>query len=301
MSNEKIDQLPKTDEHKVRELKQEVEIMSEYISILSNNQNISNLFQAKINDQKRAKEIEQEKFILKELNNELEKKSELEIGKFLETISHELKTPLVPIKAYAEMLEEGKFGEVGKIQKQKLKAIDDNTRELIQIISNMIEYQKFSGGKIDLQKVQNDIKRLITDAHQFFASKLDEHGMKINSNFSKPLWILCDTSRTSQLLKNMLQIAFYSIPKKNGKIIFNVWEKENEVEIYIWYNAQDLSVNEFKKIFSDFYKTDTSSILSNGGIEIAMMVCKQIVEAHGGKLWFTLDNGGTKISFIIPK
>jgi len=297
---EDIFEIPK---HRVRELEQEVEIMGEYILLIKNKETLKkaeSLDTKSKDDSHKTKESEQEKLILQEINKDLKETKELEISKLLSMISHELKTPLVPIKAYAEMLEEGKFGEIGEIQRQKLKAIDDNARELIQFVSNIVDYQKFSLGKIDLQKEQNDIKKIIMDAHTFFSSEYDSRGMKINSTFSKPLLIMCDGTRIHQVLTNLLQIAFYSIPKKNGKIVVNVWEKENEVEISVWHNGDNISQDDFSKILSKFYQVDTSNIRSNGGIGLSLVVCKQIIEFHGGRIWLENDDRHA-ISFTLPK
>ena len=295
---------PENEQHRIRELEQEVEILGGYIKLIETKDasKKSDLSETTIKDDlHKTKELEQEKIILQELNKSLEEKTELDINKFLTMISHELKTPLVPIKAYAEMLEEGKFGEVGEIQKQKLKAIDDNARELIQLVSNMSEYQKFSLGKVELHKELIDIKKIIHDAHMFFSLELDSRGMKIDSTFSKPLWIMCDASRMHQVLTNLLQIALYSIPKNSGKIAVSVWENEKEVIISVRHNGERIAPNDFKKIFTEFYKVDTSNIRSNGGIGLALALCKQIIDAHGGKIWVSDAEKGTTISFTIPK
>ncbi len=298
---EDIFEIPK---HRVRELEQEVEIMGEYISIMSDKKNtkqseFENLQKKDLHDKK---ESEQEKLILTELNKALEDKADLEIGHFLNMISHELKTPLVPIKAYTEMLLEGSFGEVSEIQKQKLKAIDDNTKELINLTSNIIDYRKFSLGIIKLHKERNDIKEIIRKAHLFFSTEFNSRGMKTESTFNKPLWIICDAKRMHQVITNLLQIALYSIPKKSGEVIVQVQENEKEeVEISIKHNGKTISEFDINKIFSKFYQVDTSNIRSNGGIGLALALCKQIIEAHGGKLWSTPDTDGMKISFSLPK
>ena len=304
ISNKISEELSITEKHRLRELEQEVEIMGEYILLLSNEKNtpISTEFNTNTNQNEHAnKETEQEKLILTELNKALEEKTELEISQFLDVISHELKTPLTPIKAYAEMLKDEKFGELGEIQKQKLKKIDDSSRELIQLIANMSGYQKFSLGKEKLKLERVDVKKLIHEAHLFFSSELDAHGMKINSTFSKPLWITCDSTLLFQVFTNLLQLAFYTIPKKTGKIIVNVWEKENEVEITLSHNEKIITKELLEKIFSNFYKVDTSQIRSNGGIGLALAHCKQIIEAHGGKIWCKeQDNDLTSIVFTLP-
>lgn len=291
---------PVDDKHRIKELEQKVEIMGEYISAIESkdSQKPSNLVK---DDSYKKRESEQEKLILKELNKKIEEKAELDKTQFLTMISHELKTPLVPIKAYAEMLESEKFGEISETQRKKLKAIDDGARDLIQLISNMIEYQKFSSEKVNLEKKQNDVKKIIHEAHLFFSSEFDSKGMKINSTFSKPLWIECDGTRIHQVLTNLLHISLYSVPKKHPKIIVNVWEKAKGVEISVWSNGETISKEGLEKIFSDFYKADTSNIRSNGGIGLALALCKKIIEAHGGRIWATTDSDIMKITFTIPK
>lgn len=307
MKKENTDETASSSEdHQIRELEQEVEIMGEYIALLSDKNAEQKPSELNKNIQEKSlhekKESDQEKFIVNELCKSLEEKTELDMSKFLTMISHELKTPLVPIKAYAEMLEEGKFGEIGELQRQKLKAIDDNARELIQFVSNIVDYQKFSLGKIELQKERNDIKKIIMDAHTFFSSEYDSRGMRTNSNFGKPLLIICDATRMHQVLTNLLQIALYSTAKKHAKIIVNVWEKEKDVEISVWHNGESISQDDFSKILSKFYQVDTSNIRSNGGIGLSLVVCKQIIEAHGGKIWAKSDmEKGPTIYFTLPK
>ena len=305
MISEKSSELSPTEKHRLRELEQEVEIMGEYISLLSNEKNknqFTDLAQNSKSIEHEKKESEQEKLILMEINKSLEKKTEFEISQFLEMISHELKTPLTPIKAYAEMLAEEKFGNLGETQKQKLKKIDDNTRELIQLITNLSGYQKFSLGKGELKLESVDIKKIIHEAHLFFSSELDAHGMKINSTFSKPLWVMCDATLIFQVFTNLLQLAFYTISKKTGKIIVNVWEKENDVEITLSHNEKIITQELLNKIFSKFYTVDTSKIRSNGGIGLAIVHCKQIIESHGGKIWSDDKiQDFTSIKFTLPK
>lgn len=292
---------PIDDKHKMKEMEQKIEIMGEYISAIETKYSSKNLSDAAKDNSFKKRETEQEKLILKELNKKIEEKAELDKNQFLAMISHELKTPLVPIKAYSEMLEGEKFGTLNKIQKQKLKAIDDSTREMIQLISNISEYQKFSSGKIVFEKQRNDIKKIIHEAHLFFSSEFDSRGMKINSTFSKPLLVECDSTRIHQVLTNLLQISLYAVPKKSAQIIVNVWEKENEVEISVWSNGKTISKDDLEDIFSDFYKVDTTNIRSNGGIGLSLALCKKIIEAHRGKIWATLDDKGMKLTFTIPK
>lgn len=298
--NSKINGSESNDEkHRIKELEQEVEIMGEYISLLSNNKNQKpDLNQIQVHE---TKESEQEKLILAELNKALEEKTELEVGSFMDVLSQKLHNPLNPIRKYVEMLNDETFGELGEEQKQKLKKVDDDSRDTIQLINNMTMYQQYSLGKQQLHKDTHDIKKIIHEAHLFFSSELEAHGMKINSTFSKPLPLRCDSKQIFQVFTNLLQMAFYSVPGKSGKIIANVWEKENEVEISISHNGLNTPREELAKIFSNSYKIDPSNLKSNGGIGLSLTLCRQIIDAHGGKMWYQNKDDFVTVSFTLPK
>jgi len=86
----------------------------------------------------KTKEIEQEKIIFKELYNYLSEHEEFS-EKIFDAMSHELKTPTVAIKAYAEMLLNGKFGELTPEQNEKIEIIKKNTDLLIDAIFNLLD------------------------------------------------------------------------------------------------------------------------------------------------------------------
>ena len=83
------------------------------------------------------KEIEQEKLILNTINNQLVTKDS-KYKDILDTLTTEFKTPLIPIKIYSKSLLEGEFGNLSKIQKEKLEKITKNTDSLIDMISELL-------------------------------------------------------------------------------------------------------------------------------------------------------------------
>jgi signal transduction histidine kinase len=89
----------------------------------------------KITDLHRTREIEQEKILLLELEDFL-KKREKKTDKLVVKLSHEFRTPLVPILAYSQMLLEGHFGDLSDSQKERLSVIKYSADSLLQLISN---------------------------------------------------------------------------------------------------------------------------------------------------------------------
>ena len=86
----------------------------------------------------KIKELQQEKVILKELTQYLSE-HEKHANKIFDAMSHELRTPTVAIKAYAEMLLEGKFGDLTPDQKEKLERIKTNTNMLVEAILKLLQ------------------------------------------------------------------------------------------------------------------------------------------------------------------
>jgi len=89
-------------------------------------------------DEHDEKEMELEKIMLQEISDHLEKNDTISKDIF-DRFSHELRTPIAVIKAYADMILEGKYGELTPLQKEKLTIVEENTVLLIDTIMKMLE------------------------------------------------------------------------------------------------------------------------------------------------------------------
>lgn len=90
-----------------------------------------------------GRELEQERILLEEINEELTKREDI-AAEIFDSISHELRTPVVTIKAYTDMMLEGRFGELCSIQKEKLSSIKRNTDLLLEVIFKLLEKKNAS-------------------------------------------------------------------------------------------------------------------------------------------------------------
>jgi len=87
------------------------------------------------------KELEQEKLVLEEINRYMTENESVS-NEIFDSMSHELRTPMVTIKAYSDMLIEGKFGNLTQEQKEKLERIKENTDLLMDTVFKMLEKRK---------------------------------------------------------------------------------------------------------------------------------------------------------------
>ena len=87
------------------------------------------------------KELEQEKLLLEEINQYLSENENIS-NEVFDSMSHELRTPMVTIKSYSDMLIEGKFGKLTRVQQEKLEKIKVNTNLLMDVVFKMLEKSK---------------------------------------------------------------------------------------------------------------------------------------------------------------
>jgi len=178
MSKENIKKVLPPVNHKVRELEQDVEIKNGYITALEeqNNEPYEN------STDHWHKEREQENQMFKELIENLEAKTSSDMGQLFSMISHELKTPLVPIQTYVKMLKEERFGNLNEIQKEKLGIVYSNSIALGKLIQSMLDYQKLSSGSMGTKGVFSSCEIILNNcpiSEDVFASRFSINSLNI--------------------------------------------------------------------------------------------------------------------------
>lgn len=254
-------------------------------------------------------ELQQEKIFLKEINEYLSKK-EVEVEEIMETLSHELRTPMVPIKVHTDMILGGHFGKLNEKQYKRLKVVSSSIKYMHRFVSNLIDVEKFEIGEIFFDKKQHDLNEIILDTISSMGdekNKLDENlhyspKMKtLDTVFSIP--VFCDSKRISQVLINLIENSLDAIPKDKGQIEINVEDGEsNTIRVTVKDNGTGIPQDKLSHIFSKFYQVDMSRTREKGGAGLGLCLCKKIIEAHYGKIWATSTVGrGTTVTFTLPK
>lgn len=284
-----------SEKQRIRELEQEMEIKNEIISVLEGKS--GHLFSHHKN-----KELQQENQMFKELLESIEGKISIEKEQFLSMISHELKTPLVPVQGYAKMLKEEVFGHLDEIQKQKLGIIDSNTNTLIHIIQNILDFQKISSGSMEMKIQRINLEKI---ANEVFASlSLEFVGKDIKKTIlvDSEIVLECDLQRITQVVTNLVDNSLKSIQGNSGEIKVVVSQDEKTVTVSVKDNGCGIAEEHQGRIFSKFYQVDMSNTREKGGIGLGLAICKKIVDAHGGKIWVESQIGnGTSVNFTLPK
>ena len=219
---------------------------------------------------------------------------------FLSITSHELRSPMTPIKARLQMLIQDYFGKLNKEQKESVEVVLRNTDKLDKIIYDLLEISrietarlKFNFRKVNLAKF---LKKSITELNNY----LPEKKIKIKNSIKNLPMIETDPDRIEQVLTNLVRNSKKFSPE-NSKIKINAWaEKE-----FIFFSVEDEGIGIAKKnqkyLFEPFYQEENTLYRKYGGNGLGLTICKGILESQGGKIWLESDkNKGTKFYFKIP-
>jgi signal transduction histidine kinase len=230
------------------------------------------------------------------------KATDIAKDEFLSMITHELKTPLVPIQGYVDILLGEHLGKLTEKQKERLKIIKTSSESLLRIISDLLDAQKLELGKLVVKKVNHDIKDTIDKAVEALRPRAIENKVTIKQNLEKEIMVPHDPERVLQVLTNLLKNGVDVVKPDTGLIEVFVEDLQNEVLIKIKDNGPGIPNEKQDDLFKKFYQVDTSLTREVGGSGLGLAICKGLVEEHGGKISAESSPGsGSTFSFTLPK
>ena len=271
---------------------------------------ISNSFNYMVNS---IKNIKKQDIIIKELkkeNEELKYKDQLK-NEFINVAAHEIKTPIQPIIALAEiLLQEGIIHNIEK-NKEYLDIISRNSKRLKQITDDVLDVARIESGSFFLTKEKFNLKEMITDILKE-NEQIIQHKKNLKliyeSSETTQIIIEADRNRLSQVIHNMLNNAIKFT--NEGSIIViverkkdNINNKGNEILVSIKDIGTGIDSEILPKLFTKFATKSTIA----GGTGLGLFISKNIIEMHGGKIWATnnnvnneIESKGSTFTFTLP-
>ncbi|HCT22304.1 MAG TPA: hypothetical protein DIW54_02810, partial [Chitinophagaceae bacterium] len=222
---------------------------------------------------------------------------------FLANMSHEIRTPMNGIIGVAAMLGKTKLNEQ---QKNYLHLITESARNLLVIVNDVLEIEKITAGKLELEQVPFDVIDKANVAVQSFQFKAEEKGLQLALIVpeKKAFTVNGDPYRLGQILNNLLSNALKFT--QQGKITVTVQPiRETAEKIILQFDVEDTGIGipeeKIQNIFDPFVQASTDISRKYGGTGLGLGICKNLVELQGGQLSVVSTlHKGTKFSFYIP-
>lgn len=217
---------------------------------------------------------------------------------FLSVTTHELKSPLLPIKSQSQLLLAGDYGKLNIDQQKAVEMIYRNGESLNLLTGDVLDITKINSNrfKLTLQKV--DLEQIIITA----INDIKNFGYNKQLDISLlPLPRLpvmkLDKFRIAQVLNNLLNNAI-KFSQKNGKITIEAKLQNNKVIVKVKDTGIGIAKTDIDKLFVPFSQIDSSMSRKYRGTGLGLAISKGIIEAHSGKIWVESDGLGKGSSFI---
>ncbi len=212
----------------------------------------------------------------------------------LNSISHDLRTPLVSIQGVLDSLLEVEMGGENAVQLDRAARLDmlDNAREetarLNRLVENLLDMTRLEAGALKLRLEPGDLQDVIGSALARLNDAFGSRPVKVNLAEGLPL-IPMDFVLMEQVLVNLLDNAIkYSPPA--APIEIGVACENDKVLIRIADRGPGIPPQELEKIFDKFHRVKAAGQAKGTGLGLS--ICKGIVEAHGGRIWAENRPGG---------
>ncbi len=222
-------------------------------------------------------------------NNMAERLNEIDKIKsdFIAVASHELKTPLAAMVEASRLLSEPQIGELNEGQRRLVEVLNQSMNRFKVLIEDLLDLSRLQAGLVALDRSPLDVKEMLDDSLKLLAPLIDKKEVKVDITKSLEVKVITgDKIRISRALVNILDNAIKFSPKGSTVRIETATFKEKGkewIKIGIIDAGPGIEPGEAGKIFDKFYQIQSKR--RKGGSGLGLAIAKEIILAHGGKIW----------------
>ncbi len=219
----------------------------------------------------------------------------------LQNVSHELRTPLTHIQGYSDLLLDGIMGALSPEQHHALSVIRSRAQILTLLVDDLLTLQSLEKDGLRLGAVAlAQVAREVVDAYQDIAKR---SGIILKKEWAEDLpWAWGDAERLKQVVRNLVDNAIKFSPD-GGEVTVRLWNDEKSLFCSVSDQGIGIAPELQERVFDRFYQVNGSTRRRFGGTGIGLALVRQVVEAHGGRVWVEssgVPGEGSTFTFSIP-
>jgi two-component system sensor histidine kinase BaeS len=209
----------------------------------------------------------------------LEKNEQARRG-WLADISHELRTPLAILRGEIEALEDG----LRQPTPDAIRSLHGEVMRLGRLVDDLQQLSLSDLGALTYRKEGLDLASLLADVIDSYRPELLRHGLQLHVQLSqRPMTVFADGERLRQLFANLLDNTL-RYTDSGGQVEIRLAEEGGQAKIDLCDSAPGVPAEDLERLFERFYRVEGSRNRASGGAGLGLAICRNIVEAHGGKI-----------------
>ncbi|MBI2578061.1 MAG: GAF domain-containing protein [Candidatus Wildermuthbacteria bacterium] len=221
---------------------------------------------------------------------------------FVSLAAHQLRTPLSAIKWTLRMLLDGDVGAISKEQKEFLDRTYTSNERMIMLINDLLDVTRIEEGRYLYKPSFVQLEAIVENAVRMYKEEAEKK--KITLSFENPKerlpHVLVDAEKIMLAVQNLIDNAI-RYTASGGKIRVGLETKQGKMQVFVSDNGVGIPADEQKRIFQKFFRASNVRTLDTEGSGLGLYIIKNIVEAHGGTVWFDSEvQKGTTFYFTLP-
>ncbi|HKS69968.1 MAG TPA: ATP-binding protein [Ktedonobacterales bacterium] len=233
-------------------------------------------------------------------NTDITEQLEIERQKddFISIASHELKTPVTSLKAYAQLLAQ-RFRREGDADAAGVLArMDIQLNKLTRLIGDLLDDAKIKGGKLELQPSSFDYSALVRESVEEVQRTAARH--TIVCELEPSIILTADRERIGEVVTNLLTNAVKYSPDAE-RVVVRVAHEGGEIVTSVRDYGIGIPVEKREQVFGRFFRATEQGGHSYPGLGLGLYIAAEIVRRHGGRIWVESEEGrGSTFAFALP-
>lgn len=218
---------------------------------------------------------------------------------FIATLTHDMRTPLLAAIQTLKFFLDGTLGNFNEKATMLLSTLKTNNENLLGLVNSLLEVYKYDSGKLELVKTKFEFKNLCDQCYDELKPLADKKDLEFILEFEpkEDLTINADRSELRRVITNLCGNAI-NYTNNGGKIVINVKQEDNDIIFSVIDNGNGIPKEDIPNLFKRF--SQGTSKKRSTGTGLGLYLSRQIIEAHGGKIWLESKlNKGSEFSFLL--
>lgn len=232
-------------------------------------------------------------------NQEL-KRLNAEKVKFFSIIAHDLKSPFNAIIGYSELL-------IEKITNKDIHKIDEFGHMVLQLsnramdlLKNLMEWAQSQTDRMEFNPECFDLERFINETTLIYEDIAAQKSIVLKKELPNPVRVFADKAMISTVFRNLISNAI-KFTQSGGEVVISAIEKPDEIIFSVKDSGIGISPNRIARIFQIDQAYSTNGTNNEKGTGLGLMLCKEFVGRHGGKIWVeSQERQGSTFYFSLP-